>query len=73
MSKNTTIIAALIVLTVAVSFFVYSLVKEEDPQQLEEILVEDVDGVTQLNPGPGMATPTSEPNIAQPTSPPQEN
>lgn len=72
MSKNTTMIAALIAITVAVSFFVYSLVKE-DSQKLEEILVEDVDGVTQLNPGPGMATPTSEPNIAQPTSPPQEN
>lgn len=72
MSKYTTMFAALIVIVVAVSFFVYSLVKE-DPQQLEEILVEDVDGVTQLNPGPGMATPTSEPNITQPTSPPQEN
>lgn len=65
-------IAAMLVITVGVIFFVYSLITESD-KHLDEIFVQDVDGVTQLNPGAGMATPDSEPNLNPPTSPPIEN
>lgn len=65
-----TIIAALIIIAVAIGSFIYALVTNDEEDNLEEILIENDGGTVKLSPGPGLATPTSEPNIPQPTSPP---
>lgn len=64
------LVAALIVIAAAVSFFVYSLIVKDEVDETAEILVEEIDGVPYVSPGPGMLTPDSSPNIAPPTSPP---
>lgn len=63
------IVAALVILASAIGFFIYSLVTGPADKNLEKVLVED-EGVVKLNPGSGLAVPTSEPNIEQPTTPP---
>lgn len=65
------VIAALIILAAAIGFFIYSIVTGPADKNPEGILVDD-DGIIniQLNPGPGLAVPKSEPNIEQPTTPP---
>lgn len=68
----TTVIAALIIIAVAIATFVYSLLKS-GPEDVGGILLENVDGVTTANPSGGLATPTSEPFVAPPTTPPPSN
>lgn len=63
-------IAALIVIAVAVASLIYSMVKAE-PEDVQGILVEEIDGVPYLNPGNGLATPDAPPNLEAPTEAPQ--
>ncbi len=64
------LIAALIIIALAIGSFIYALVTNNEKENLEEILIENDNGTIKLSPGPGLATPTSEPNIPQPTAPP---
>lgn len=63
------IVAALVILASAIGFFIYSIVTGPVDKNLEKALIEE-DEVVKLNPGAGLAVPTSEPNIDQPTTPP---
>lgn len=67
--------ASLIVIVVLVSVAVSFITKttDEDIEDAEEYIIEEIDGEFYISPGPGMATPTSPPNIPPPTSPPPGN
>jgi hypothetical protein len=60
------VIAALVVLSAAIGFFIYSLITQFEKPILEELLIGD-DGVSPSGNGP---FPTEPPNIPEPTSPP---
>lgn len=65
------VIVALIILATAIGFFIYSIVMGSADKNLEGILIDEDGAINiQLNPDPGLATPKSEPNIEQPTTPP---
>jgi hypothetical protein len=64
-----TVIAALVIIAIAVATFIFSLVRS-DKDDFLEFLVEDVNGVPHVSPGPGMPVPDGPPNIPPPTSPP---
>ena len=64
-----TIIAALVIVAIAVATFIFSLVKS-DKDDFLEFLIEDINGVPHVSPGPGMLTPEGPPNVPPPTSPP---
>ncbi len=65
------VVACLIVVAIAVSAFIFSIFKS-DKDDLLDFLVETIDGVPYVNPGPGMQTPDGPPNVSPPTYPPPE-
>ncbi len=61
--------AALIIITVAVAAFIYSLITT-DPVELEEILIEQNENdTTMITPG-STSTPDGPPSVEAPTFPP---
>ncbi len=66
------IVAALIVLSAAIGYFVYSLVTGFDTSITPEVVIEETDGIVRVNPGDSNI-PTSPPYVTPPvTSPPQQ-
>ena len=65
------IIGALLALSAAVGYFIYSLVYTT-PGDLNPVVVEERDGTTFVNPG-GAEVPTYAPNIEPPVTPPPGN
>ena len=63
------VIAALAVLSAAIGFFIYSLITHFEKPILEELLIEDEDGVIYVSPGGGGPFPTDLPNTPEPTTP----
>lgn len=67
-----TVIAALIVLAVVIGGVVFTLLNGA-PENLDQLIITEENGVTMIDPGPGLATPDGPPNIDQPTTlPPDE-
>ncbi|MEK7672259.1 MAG: hypothetical protein AAB373_00085 [Patescibacteria group bacterium] len=61
------IVAALIVISIAVASFIYSLIAGGEKNRLEEEYIETEGGI---DPSGNMGFPTQAPNIVQPTMPP---
>ncbi len=66
----TKIIATLIVIAIAVSAFVYSMIMRLDPETKPEVIIEDDGYPIMVSPGPGTVVPSGEPNFPEPTFPP---
>lgn len=64
------VVAALVVLSGAIGFFIYSIIDYFEKPILEEMLIEDVDGTIYVSPGGGGPFPEGPPNIPAPTTPP---
>lgn len=63
-----TVIAILVVITIAIASFIYSIITRTEKPILEDAFIEETgDGVNPTSNGP---FPTSEPNVAAPTFPP---
>lgn len=65
------LIASLIVIAFSISAFIVSITRSE-PEDYDEYLIEEIDGVIHVSPGPGLQTPNSPPSLPPPTSPPPE-
>ena len=61
------VLAALIVFALAIATFIFSFVSK-GPEDLEDYIIdEDKNGVINVSPGAGLATPSAPPSVVPPT------
>jgi|GEM_PF-2486798 len=67
-----TVIAALIIAAIAISGFIYSMVKGQDDAKIGQPF-DEKPGIVKLSPGSNTPTPKTAPSVPSPTTPPPSN